>query len=392
MHIGIDATCWRNGRGYGRFTRELLPVMATLAPKDSFTYFVDQRDVAQFGLSMPNVSIHPVALGTPPVTAASADGHRAVRDMLRLSRAVGRRGLDVFFSPSVYTYFPLPIGLRAVVTVHDAIAERFPELTLPSRRARMFWRLKVALALWQTTLVLTVSDFAAAEIARVLGVQRTRIRVALEAPAAAYRKSSSPQDVAAIRARLGLPVGGRWFVYVGGFSPHKNVGVLVRAHAAIARERGSAAPHLLLVGALEGDAFYGDLPGIQRTIEQEGIADLVHWTGFVPDEELRLIYAGAVAAVLPSACEGFGLPAIEAAAAGALVIATTVSPLPQLLEGGGLFVMPGDLDSLVGAFRIALDDESGRRAMTCRARERAAELSWERTALAALDALREAAA
>jgi hypothetical protein len=114
MHIGIDATCWRNGRGYGRFTCELVAAMATLAPKDSFTCFVDERDVAGFGLAMPNVSIHAVSLGAPPVTAASADGHRAVLDMLRLTRAVGRMGLDVFFSPSVYTYFPLPLGLRAL--------------------------------------------------------------------------------------------------------------------------------------------------------------------------------------------------------------------------------------------------------------------------------------
>jgi glycosyltransferase involved in cell wall biosynthesis len=112
----------------------------------------------------------------------------------------------------------------------------------------------------------------------------------------------------------------------------------------------------------------------------------------MPDEELRLIHAGAVAAVLPSACEGFGLPAIEAAAAGAFVIATTESPLPQLLEGGGRFVTPGDLNGLVDALRTALDDESGRRTMARRARERALELTWERTARAALGALREAAA
>jgi glycosyltransferase involved in cell wall biosynthesis len=392
MHIGIDATCWRNRRGYGRFTRELVPVMATLAPRDSFTCFVDERDAAQLGLEMPNVLIQGVALGARPAEAASADGHRAVRDMLRLSRVVGKKGLDVFFSPSVYTYFPLPIGLRAVVTVHDAIAERFPELTLPSRRAQLFWRCKVTLALWQSTLVLTVSDFAAAEIARVLGVRRARIRVAPEAPATAYRQASSSPDVAAARSRVGLPVDARWFVYVGGFSPHKNVDVLVRAHAAIARDRGADAPHLLLVGTLEGDAFYGDLPRIRRTIEQEGSADLVHWTGFLPDDELRLIHAGAVAAVLPSACEGFGLPAIEAAAAGALVIATTESPLPQLLEGEGLFVEPGDLNGLVKALGAALDDENGRRTMACRARERALELTWERTALAALEALKEAAA
>ena len=96
-------------------------------------------------------------------------GSRGPADVLRFSRAVTGQKLDVFFSPSVYTYFPLPPGLRSVVTIHDAIAERFPELTLPSWRARLFWRAKVSLALFQSRLVLTVSDYAARELTEVLG-------------------------------------------------------------------------------------------------------------------------------------------------------------------------------------------------------------------------------
>ena len=159
MRIGVDATCWANPRGYGRFTRELVAVMASLAPADRFICFVDQRAADCFELRLPNVELCVVSLGTSPTAAASADGYRSMADMLRLTFAVWRAKLDVFFSPSVYTYFPLPPGLRGLVTVHDAIADRFPELTLPGWRARLFWRLKVSLALWQTGLVLTVSEF-----------------------------------------------------------------------------------------------------------------------------------------------------------------------------------------------------------------------------------------
>lgn len=391
MRIGIDATCWMNPRGYGRFTRELLPAMAALAPNDRLICFVNKQDVAAFDLAQPNVETRAVALSASPTAAASAHGHRAVADMLRLTRTVGRERLDVFFSPSVYTYFPLPLGLRAVVTVHDAIADRFPALTLPSWRARVFWRLKVTLALWQACVVLTVSDFAASEITSVLGVRPERIRVAVEAPAAAYRQPPGPQD-GEQAVRLGLPRGTRWFVYVGGFNPHKNVDVLVRAHAVLARELGPGAPHLVLVGPITGDVFYGDLPHIRRTIEREGTAALVHWLDFVPDSELRHVHAGALALVLPSACEGFGLPAVEAAACGAPVIATTESPLPQLLAGGGLFVAPGNLDHLLSALRLVTTDESARQRMARCARHRALQLTWERTAAVVLDALREAAA
>src|SRR5262245_39070719 len=182
MRIGIDATCWANPRGHGRFTRELIPVVAALAPGDTFVCFVDQRASEQFNLARANVETRLVPLAQSPTTAAAAHGHRSSRDMLRLTWAVARERLDVFFSPSVYTYFPLPPGLRSVITVHDAIADRFPKLTLPGWRARAFWHMKVSLALMQARLVLTVSDFAAAEIARVLRVKAERIRVAVEAP------------------------------------------------------------------------------------------------------------------------------------------------------------------------------------------------------------------
>src|SRR5262249_4444074 len=173
--------------------------------------------------------------------------HRSLRDMLRLTWAVARERLDVFFSPSVYTYFPLPLGLRSVITVHDAIAERFPNLTLPGWRARAFWHMKVSLALMQARLGVTVSDFASAEIARVLRVKAERIRVAVEAPAVAYKLPVEPRDVARAAAQHGLRSGTRWFVYVGGFNPHKNVDLLVQAHATLARDKGSDPPHLILL-------------------------------------------------------------------------------------------------------------------------------------------------
>ncbi|MBK8005221.1 MAG: hypothetical protein IPK12_15160 [Gemmatimonadetes bacterium] len=172
MRIGVDATCWANGRGYGRFTRSLLAEMAALSPDDEFICFLDPVAAQGFDLAGPNVRPVIVPMGVAPTAAAAADGYRAPLDMLRLTRAVWRERPDVFFSPSVYTYFPLPPGQRAVVTVHDAIAERFPELTLPSPRARLFWRLKVGLALRQARLVLTVSDFAAGRSRRCSASRR----------------------------------------------------------------------------------------------------------------------------------------------------------------------------------------------------------------------------
>ncbi len=391
MRIAIDATCWANPRGYGRFTRELCAALCAAAPEDELVFLADPLSASRFALSGKNVRLVTVDLGRAQAQAASAEGFRSPLDMLRLTRAVARARPDVFFSPSVYTYFPLPPCLRAVVTVHDTIAERFPELTLPSRRARLFWRAKVRLALWQARLVLTVSEHSARDLESILGVPRSRLRVASEAPAAAYLAPSSPDEIALASQRAGVPAGADWFTYVGGFNPHKNVDGIVRAHARLVLDR-ERPPHLCLVGAVEGDVFHGDRSRIRAEIERAGSGALVHWTGWLADEALRPLHAGAVALLLPSRCEGFGLPAVEAAAAGAAVIATTASPLPEVLAGGGIFVEPGDEQALFEAMRALLDDLPRRRQLASHGRERAAALSWPRAAGIALAALREAAA
>lgn len=390
MRIGVDGTCWANGRGYGRFIRHLLPAMVRQAPEDEFIFFLDSASAQALDLDGPNLHRVVVPLGQAATAAARSDGYRSPVDMLRLTRAVWQHRPDVMFFPTVYSFFPLVPGQRAVVTIHDAIAERFPDLTLPSKRAQLFWRLKVRLALRQCSVVLTVSDYAAHEVEEVLGVSAERIRVATEAPAGAFRPSDDPAMVRRLASRAGVPDGKRWFIYVGGFNPHKHVDAIVRALAIVARDRGPAAPHLLLVGTIDQDVFHGSQAAIRRAITAEGAENLVHWTGFVPDEELGHLYSGAVAVVLPSASEGFGLPAVEAAACGTPAVATTASPLPQLLAGGGIFIPPGDVPAIATAMRALLDDEPARQAMGREGYRRSTLLSWAEAANTALAALREA--
>jgi alpha-1,3-rhamnosyl/mannosyltransferase len=365
--------------------------MAQVAPRDEFVCFLDRWTRERFDLDLPNVRVVCVDQAASPSRAASARGFRSPFDMMRLSRAVHADRLDAFFCPSVYTYFPLPPGLPAVITIHDAIAERFPRLTLPSARDRLFWRLKVRLAIWQARLILTVSEFSGRELAAVLRIPPGKIRVAGEAPAPVYRPSETKEEVRAVARRFGLPDGARWFIYVGGFNPHKHVDSIARAHAAAARRFSDAPLYLLLVGSADRDVFHHDLETIEAAIAEEGTGELVKWTGFVSDEDLRHLHSGAVALAIPSECEGYGLPAVEAAACGTPVVATTASPLPEILAGGGLFVPPGDVGALIAAFGALLEDEPRRTSMGRRAREQASRLSWRASAGVTMAALLEAA-
>ncbi len=391
MRIGVDAVCWINQRGFGRFTRELLAAMVDLAPEDELICFLDPAAAAQFTLAGGRVRPVVVPQRRSPTQAASADGYRSPGDLLRFTLAVRRERPDVLFFPSAYTFFPSPPGVPAVVCFHDLIATRFPALTLPTARARLFWEAKFRLALWQSRVLLTVSEYAAADLVRIRGVSRSRIRVTGEAPSAAYRPSDSPADIAAAAAHAGLPAAARWFTYVGGFNPHKRLDVLVKAHARLAQELADP-PHLVLVGTLTGDVFHHEYDAIRRAITEAGTDALVHRPGFVPDEELRHLHSGALGLVLASECEGFGLPAVEAAACGTPVVATLESPLPALLDGGGFFVAPGDVEGLARAMRVLATDPDARRTMGARARQRAGALTWLAAAQVTLAALREAAA
>lgn len=388
VKIGVDASCWINGRGYGRYTRELVRRMVERTPDSEWIFFMESETAARFDVEAANVRTVVADLGAAPAQAAAADGSRSLRDLIRLTRAVWAERPDVFFSPSVYTYFPLPPGLRAVVTVHDTIVERFPELTIPSRRARLFWRAKVRLALAQARIVLTVSRHAARDLATLFRLSEDRIRVAEAAPAEDFQPGSRA-DADRVTARMGIPAGARWFVYVGGFNPHKRVDAVVRAHARVAEGREDP-PHLLLVGSTESDVFHANIEEIRNEIRSCGTERLVHWTGFVPDSELRHLHTVSLGLVLVSEAEGFGLPAVEAAACGSPVIATSNSPLPELLAGAGFFVDPGDDASLTGALATLADDRAARDAFREKALEKAGQLCWEASADAAMAALEEA--
>jgi alpha-1,3-rhamnosyl/mannosyltransferase len=359
------------------------------APEHEFLCVGDRAAFEALPLTAANVRHVVVPQDVPPTDAASADGYRSIRDIWRLTRATARLEADVFFCPSVYTYFPLRPSQRALVTVHDAIAERFPELTLPSARARLFWRLKVGLAVRQASLILTVSDYAAAQVAAAHRLPASRLRVAVEAPADCYYPAA-PAEVTEARQAAGVPEGAAYFTYVGGFAPHKRLDVILRAHAALVRQ-GDPTPHLLLVGRLVGDAFLTSRSELLALIEELNTGRYVHWTGFLPDAAVRGLHTGAVASLLVSESEGFGLPAVEAAACGTPVIATTESPLPQLLAEGGLFVAPGDETALIEAMGQLLKTPHEARSLGRGARDAAARMTWRRTAEATLAALQEAA-
>jgi glycosyltransferase involved in cell wall biosynthesis len=170
---------------------------------------------------------------------------------------------------------------------------------------------------------------------------------------------------------------------MGNTKPHKDLPTLCGAFAVLAPARPDL--RLLLVGA--GSPAYLDaaLAGVPPEVRAR-----VAFTGRVSDAELRALYAGASVFAFASRHEGFGLPPLEAMALGAPLVCSNAASLPEVVGDAALLFPAGDAESLARALARVLDDPALRERLSLAGPERAAQFTWERTAVATVAVYREA--
>jgi glycosyltransferase involved in cell wall biosynthesis len=280
-----------------------------------------------------------------------------VRDLLAMSAAVARQRPDAVFFPSVYSFFPLMPPRRALLGVHDTMADRFPAFAFDSRTQQRFWRWKMRLALSQCRDIVTVSQYSKDTIAAHWRLPQNRIHVIPEGPAAVFQLRDVPKrDIV---------------LCVGGLSPNKNLATLVRAFAKV---RGDY--ELVIVGDYQSDGFktcYTELRALAAGLP-------VRFVGRITDEELCLYYNQARVLAFPSLEEGFGLPAVEAMACGLPVVAHKAHALAEVVGDAGLLVNATDEDQLAAGIGRVLEDPSLAAQLRTRGLARAARFSWDRAA------------
>ncbi len=387
MRIGVDASCWNSQRGYGRFTRGVLNALVEEDQANEYVFFADAQTAAS-AIFPPRARIVVVNTQEAPAQAASATGRRSLRDLGRMGYKVQGERLAVFFFPTVYTYFPLFNRVPQVLTIHDVIPETFPAQVFANRKLELFWRLKLLAAKSQARLVLTVSRHSQQGLTARLHLPLDRIRVVSEAADSIFRPLDEAGKAASASklALYGLRVEQPYILYVGGISPHKNLGRLIEAYARL-DWNGS----LVLVGDYQGDVFYSSYQSLQQQIACLGLEEKVIFTGFVPDEELVYLYNGCQLTVLPSLDEGFGLPALEAAACGVPVLAGRTSSVPEVLGQAGIYFDPCQLDELTETLGQVLNDPQLRQRCREQGLARAESFSWARAAQELKAVLLEAA-
>jgi glycosyltransferase involved in cell wall biosynthesis len=172
-----------------------------------------------------------------------------------------------------------------------------------------------------------------------------------------------------VRAELGIEP--PYILSVGTLEPRKNLSTLLAAYATLER----SAPRLVLAGARGWHA-----QSLAAQVQAPALRERVVLPGYVPDDLLPDLYAGAECFVYPSLYEGFGLPPLEALACGTPVITSTTSSLPEVVGDAALLVEPTRTDELAAALRRILEDEHLRDDLRRRGPLRAARFSWERCA------------
>jgi glycosyltransferase involved in cell wall biosynthesis len=352
LTIGIDARAAAEvPAGRGRVVRELLRALDARADNCRFVLYARRRWE------------HPLddrfrwALCEAPDPVWHA----------RVGR-VASRHCDVFLATNSYLS-PLLTEVPSVLLVYDLAA--LDVSTSPNRRSAVVERLTIGPSVRHAAEIVCISDATRRALLARFPSVAPRSRVALLG-------ISVPVDGIDAGARTRLPAPG-FVLAVGTLEPRKNLPRLVDAYVALAPEIQAAHP-LVVVGASGWRT--GETLGALRSL-----GDRCQMLGHIPDAELVELYRRCAVFCYPSLQEGFGLPVLEAMAAGAAVVTSDTSSLPEVGGDAVVYVDPFSVSEITSSLRRLLDDPDERGRLGRRAQARAEQFSWDAFAAETLEAL-----
>ena len=358
VRIAIDARKLHD-YGIGTYVRNLTHWLARIDCDDTYVLLCRPEDVAFVRSLGPRFE--------PLIEMA---GNYTIREQFAVPLALARARpkVDVFHAPH-YVVSPL-VTCPYVVTIHDCIHLRFPQY-LPKKGAFLYARTMMTLAARRSRRVLTVSNASKEDILHYLKVPASKVEVIYNALDERLATPPTPEDIARVRQRFQLEA--PFVLYTGNIKPHKNIDRLIEAYS-ILRRRGVENVKLLIIG----DEI-SKYPNLRRLVHKFQLHQHVRFFGFVPDATLAVFYRLASAFVFPSLYEGFGLPTLEAMAAGVPVITSNVSSLPEVVGEAALLIDPMDAGALADAMARVLSDAPLRADLIRRGHERIKTFSWERS-------------
>lgn len=359
--------------GIGRYSCEILKNILLLDKKQKFIVPLIRGTEIDQDLS------DALTLREEPVDIIEVDEkHYSLGEQTRYLKLLNELKPDLVHFP----HFNHPVFYRGnfVVTIHDLTLSQFAE-----RRGvlkRWVYSKVITHAAEKSQAIFTVSQFAKSDLARGFGLPKSKIVVTYNGIDKRFKKITNPSALKKIeKYSLDKP----YILSVGQWRSHKNLPRLVEAFAELQKdEKFKDKIDLVFAGRI--DPKFPDLP---KKVRELNLEKSVKFIGFVPDDELPIIYNMAEIFVFPSLSEGFGLPGLEAQACFTPVAASRRSSLPEILGEGALYFEPGKPLEISKKIATVLEDKKVSQELILKGLENTKRFSWEDSAKKTFEVYRE---
>jgi len=279
--------------------------------------------------------------------------------------------VDVFWGTAQILPLGLPAKVGKVLTVHDLVWQLYPETT--TWFGRYAHRRYAERSIREADRVISDSESTARDLQRILNVPESKIEVVHLGVGPAYKPHDPSAAAEYVASKYG--VSKDYGLTVGTVEPRKNLVTLVEAMK-ILRDRGEHSLQLLVAG---GTGWKN--AKIYNSVQRSGLTESdIRFVGFVPEENLPVLYSGASIFLFPSLYEGFGLPLVEAMACGAPVVASNIAVTAEVVQDAALLVPPLEAEGFAEAMQYVRRDSSLRAAMIQKGFERARHFRWDEAA------------
>lgn len=359
--IGIDVRLW-NETGIGRYIRNLIFELAKIKNQYKYVLFASSVDVPEIKSLLQESD----AIDRFIIIPTGIKWH-SIQEQIELPGILMKYQLDLMHFP----YFSVPIFYRKkfVVTVHDLIINHFPTgraTTLPSplyKIKRLGYDFILRTAISNAAKIIAPSSATKHELLDHYQIKQDKVIVTQEGI------DERINSFTPVVFKDKYP----YFLYVGNVYPHKNIETLLEAFKVFTVQHPDVV--MRLVG--KEDYFYKRL---KEYVVKHKIP-CVEFAGYVSDARLSNFYTHAVATVIPSFMEGFGLTALEAMRMKSLVIASKIPSLEEVCGGNAIYFDPGDILSIVDAMNVSLSiKKEDKEKRLIAAKKHSETFTWEKMA------------
>ena len=366
MRVAIDGIPLLTPKtGIGKYTFELVNAFKNLpdAPDTRFLYGIHGIRRLRGYLRRDRISI-------PNVNGKNEKKMRWIPESIKayIKKRYIKYELNSF-KPDIFhatNYVADNFDLPVVVTIHDLAFIRYPQ-TLP--KERLAWLSEgLPRTLSHARHIISDSQFTKQELISAFNLDEDRIEVIYPGVDRTFRPRDGKDLISVLNEFALTPHG--YILSVGTLEPRKNILRLLLAYEKLPEKLKTECP-LVVVGLRESEDQ--EISRLMDRIKRRG---MLRALGYVPDDILPSIYAGAAVFVYPSIYEGFGFPPLEAMASGVPVIVSNRSSLPEIVGEAGIFIEPEDTIRMSQAIETLLEDPLRRQELSTKGLNRAKEFTW----------------